>query len=298
VSIWSAIALSALATSCYQVGLVLQKIAADRLPRLGWKLEQRNAFRAFLRSPMWLSGMGIQAFGWIFFLKAVASAPVSVVQPVLGFGLALLAVFSVVVLGERLRAVEWAGIATMLAGLVLLGVSASGEPHSTAMALGLLAVVSLVSLSLLASALALGRAGRVVPLPVVLGFGAGVLIGLAALYTKGLFLSLHDGLPALGWCVFLPLMASANVAGLWVQQAGFQQGRALIVGATNAVTNKLVTILGGMIALGELLPREPALATARIAGFVAILAGTLVLARFGGEEVVADFSGEPRVPSA
>jgi uncharacterized membrane protein len=296
VSIWSAIALAAFATSCFQVGLIVQKVAADRLPRLGWTLEQRSAFRSFLRSPMWLSGIGIQTFGWIFFLKAVASAPVSVVQPVLGFGLALLAIFSVIILGESLSVVEWGGIAMMLAGLVLLGVSASGEVHAQAMALGSLAVVSVVALGLLVSALVLGRAGRVVPLPVVLGFGAGVLVGLAALYTKGLFLSLQDGLPALGWCVFLPLMMSANIAGLWVQQAGFQQGRALIVGATNAVTNKLITILGGMVALGELLPEEPALAMARIAGFVAILAGTVILARFGGEEAIADLSSE--IPSA
>ena len=32
-------------------------------------------------------------------------------------------------------------------------------------------------------------------------------------------------------------------------QAGFQQGRALIVVAMNAVTNKVVSILGGMVTL-------------------------------------------------
>jgi len=291
VSIWSAIALSVLATSCYQVGLVLQKIAADRLPRLGLGRDRRGAWRAFFRSPIWLVGTGITIVGWIAFLKAVANAPVSIVQPVLGFGLALLALFSVVVLHERLRPIEWAGIAMMLAGLVLLGVSASGEPSTASLAPGRLAAVSVVFLGLLAAAVPVGRAGALPP-PILLGFGAGTLIGLAALYTKGLFLSLESGFPLLAWLVFAPLMVGANLGGVGIQQAGFQQGRALIVVAMNAVTNKFVTIVGGMMTLGELLPVEPALAAARIAGFLAILAGTIVLARFGGEELADDVAGE------
>lgn len=288
-SIWAAIALSVIATCCYQVGMVMQKIGADRMPRLGLTLRQGNVYRAFLRSPIWLGGLAVMIAGWAFFLKAIANAPVSIVQPALGFGLALLALFSVVFLHERLRMMEWGGVALMVAGIVLLGLSGSGEaPRAAGLSLVPLVVVSLVLLAALAGAVPLGRSGRGVPLPVVLGFGAGVLIGLAALYTKGLFLSLEAGLPLLAWLVFLPSMMIANVAGIWVQQAGFQQGRALIVVAMNAVTNKVVTILGGMATLGELLPEDATLAGARVAGFVTILLGTVVLARFGGEQIAEE----------
>ena len=288
-SIWTAIGLSVLATCCYQVGMVMQKIAADRLPRLGLALRQGEVYRAFMRSPLWLGGFGVTTTGWVFFLVAIANAPVSIVQPVLGFGLALLAVFSVVFLHERLRATEWAGIVLMMAGVVLLGVSGAGEARAAGdMSLSALLAVSVVLLGGLAAAVPLGRAGRTVPLPLILGFGSGVLIGLAALYTKGFFLSLHGGLAALAWLVFLPVMLVANIAGVWVQQAGFQQGRALIVVAMNAVTNKVVTILGGVAILGESLPAEPTLAGARLVGFVTILAGTVVLARFGGEQVATE----------
>ena len=288
-SIWTAIGLSVLATCCYQVGMVMQTIAADRLPRLGLALRQGAVYRAFLRSPLWLGGFAVTTTGWVFFLKAIANAPVSIVQPVLGFGLALLALFSVIFLHERLRASAWGGIVLMMAGIVLLGVSGSGEPRAAgAMSLPALLAVSVVLLGGLAAAVPLGRSGRTVPLPLILGFGSGVLIGLGALYTKGFFLTLDGGVPALAWFVFLPFMLIANVAGVWVQQAGFQQGRALIVVAMNAVTNKVVTILGGMAILGELLPAEPTLAGARLVGFVTILAGTVVLARFGGEQVATE----------
>jgi len=43
-----------------------------------------------------------------------------------------------------------------------------------------------------------------------------------------------------------------------------------------------------MAILGELLPAEPTLAGARLVGFVTILAGTVVLARFGGEQVATE----------
>lgn len=293
-SIWAAIALSVLATCCYQIGMVMQKIAADRLPRLGLTLRQGEVYRAFLRSPVWLGGLAVTVAGWVFFLKALANAPVSIVQPALGFGLALLALFSVVFLHEQLRALEWGGVALMVAGIVLLGISSSGAPpEDAAVSLTALGVVSLVLLAVLAGTVRLGRAGRGVPLPVVLGFGAGVLIGLAALYTKGLFLSLEAGLPWVAWLVFLPLMTVANLGGVWVQQAGFQQGRALIVVAMNAVTNKVVTIVGGMATLGELLPADATLSAARLAGFATILTGTVLLARFGGEQVAAELEAGP-----
>jgi len=285
-SIWVAITLAVVATCCYQVGMVMQKIAADRMPRLELALHQPEVYGAFLRSPTWLGGLGITIAGWAFFLKAIANAPVSIVQPVLGFGLAVLAVFSVLFLHERLRPSEWVGVALMVAGIALLGISGSGEtPRGAGVSLAALLWVSFALLAVLAGSIPLGRSGRAVPLPVLLGFGAGVLIGLAALYTKGLFLSLDAGLPVLAWLVFLPLMMLGNLGGIWVQQAGFQQGRALIVVAMNAVTNKVVTILGGMAILGELLPEQTSLAAARVAGFVTILVGTVVLARFGGEQI-------------
>jgi drug/metabolite transporter (DMT)-like permease len=288
-SIWTAITLSIIATCCYQVGIVMQKLAADRMPRLELTLRQSQVYRAFLRSPTWLGGLGFMIAGWVFFLKAIANAPVSIVQPVLGFGLAILALFSVVFLHERLRPSEWVGVALMVAGIVLLGISGAGEvARSPGVSLGALLVVSVALLAALAGAILLGRSGSAVPLPIVLGFGAGVLIGLAALYTKGLFLSLEAGLPWLAWLIFLPLMTLGNIGGIWVQQAGFQQGRALIVVAMNAVTNKVVTILGAMAILGEILPEEPRLAAARVAGFVTILVGTVVLARFGGDQIAEE----------
>src|SRR5215475_412657 len=130
-SIWTAIVLALLATCCYQVGTVMQKLGADRMPRIRLGAGQRHVVRAFLRSPIWVGGLAVSACGWALFLKAIANAPVSIVQPVLGFGLCLLALFSVVFLHERLRPVEWLGIGLMVSGVVLLGISGGHEASAT-----------------------------------------------------------------------------------------------------------------------------------------------------------------------
>jgi len=298
VSVWSALALSIIATSCYQAGLVMQKIAADRLPRLALSLRQGHVYAAFVRSRLWRLGIATTTVGWICFLKALANAPVSIVQPALGAGLVLLAIISIVFLDEEVGVAEWIGIVLMVSGIVLLGVSGSGEAAgSGAVSLFGLAIVTLVSLVLVAASVPLARSRQTISAPLLLGFVAGVLIGLAALYTKGLFLSLEAGLPVLAWAVFLPLVLAGNIVGLWVEQAGFQQGRALIVVAMNAVTNKVVTIVGGMATLGEILPQDGRLAAARLAGLVAILVGTALLARFGSE-IVADRAAPSAKPVA
>lgn len=297
-SIWSAIALSIAATSCYQVGIVMQKLGADRMPRIELRLGQREVVGAFLRSPIWLGGIAVTTAGWVLFLKAIANAPVSIVQPALGFGLCLLALFSIAFLKEQLRPLEWIGTALMVGGIVLLGISGSEDAIRPASVSTVpLLAVSVALFALLAGAIPAARAGIGVPLPVVLGFAAGVLIGLGALYTKGLFLSLDASAPWLAWLVFLPLMLIANLGGVWVQQAGFQHGRALIVVAMNAVTNKVVSIVGGMAVLGELLPPDGSLAAARLVGFATILVGTVILARFAGAEIADTGGGNAAHPS-
>ena len=51
-----------------------------------------------------------------------------------------------------------------------------------------------------------------------------------------------------------------------------------------AVINKVVAIIGGMVALDEMLPEDPVKSAMRITAFIFILFGTAALARFGGAE--------------
>ena len=89
----------------------------------------------------------------------------------------------------------------------------------------------------------------------------------------------------LGFGVCLPVLIAANVVGMGVMQSGFQHGKALVVVSLEAVINKAVAIIGGMLALAETLPEDPAKSAMRVTAFVLILFGTGALARFGGAEL-------------
>lgn len=75
----------------------------------------------------WRAAMGVgllSPLGYILVLEAMAGgAPVSVVAPMRELSMMLVALFGMVLLGEKVGAARLAGCATMIAGVVLLGLS-------------------------------------------------------------------------------------------------------------------------------------------------------------------------------
>ncbi len=283
-SIWIAILLSIIGTTCMNSGLVLWKKAAVNLPEVKLGFSPKTIW-AFMTSGLWMLGFGIVIAGWVLYLIAVANAPISIIQPAIGFGLVILALFSVFYLKEEVKPREWVAVAMMILGIALLGLSADpSESEQVTLHGDLLLMVSIaVGLIILLFILLQKYFIQNMNLEVVLGIATGLVMGLAALYTKALFNCLDTGEPWLAYALFLPLVIAANFVGISIMQGGFQRGKALIIASLSAVINKIVAIIGGMVSMGEHLPEEPLLAVGRILAFIFILFGTGLLARFGGE---------------
>ena len=81
------------------MGKALQKKALSFLPRL--KMD-REVLQKYLTSRYFAAGVLADLAGGVMMLGAVANAPVSIVQPVAGCGLAILALFSHYYLKVRL----------------------------------------------------------------------------------------------------------------------------------------------------------------------------------------------------
>jgi drug/metabolite transporter (DMT)-like permease len=277
-STWSAILLAIAGTVLINFGFALQKrgatlaVTADGKPR------------GLFTVRTWRAGLGITTGGWALYFISAKFAPISIIQPALGAGLAVLALFSVFYLHEKISAVEWAAFGSMLAGIVLLGLSTGAEPPPTPPAGVLLAGFSAAMAAAAAGLFIMGRREGSVRPDVLLGLAAGLLIGIGSLHIKAMYNFDAPGVGeshALAFGACLPIIIVGNILGIVVMQYGFRRGKALVVVPVEAVLNKVVAIVGGMLALGETLPADATDAAMRIAGFALILGATGALARFG-----------------
>ncbi|KAJ0030890.1 hypothetical protein Pint_13764 [Pistacia integerrima] len=113
---WESIFLTLAATAGNNIGKVLQKKGTVILPPLSFKLK---VIRAYAVNKAWVIGFLMDIFGAMLMLRALSQAPVSVIQPVSGCGLAILSIFSHFYLKEVMNAIDWMGIT--LAGIGTIG---------------------------------------------------------------------------------------------------------------------------------------------------------------------------------
>ncbi|KAK1286444.1 hypothetical protein QJS10_CPB20g00457 [Acorus calamus] len=115
---WESICLTLIATAGNNIGKVLQKKGTVILPPLSFKLK---VIKAYASNKAWFFGFLMDILGALLMLRALSQAPVSVIQPVSGCGLAILCVFSHYYLKEVMNALDWVGI-------VLAGIGTIGNP--------------------------------------------------------------------------------------------------------------------------------------------------------------------------
>ena len=280
--------LAVLASLLMALGLLIMKSRAEVLPDArGWKVV--SGVIAWLRDFRWTMGMTIQLIGWVMYVIAVSQAPISMVAVMMQGGIALFVVFSAVTLGERARLIEWAGIAAIVVGMVLLSASLSAgasqgtiDPH---LVMGLSAVLAIVAIGSF-SRPRLARNGT------AQAIGSGIAFGLASIYTKAMTDTFEASTAQLAMRIFddpwAYAMVAANLAGMVMLQNSFHQARGIITMPLSAALSNVVPIAGGMVAFGERLPADPIAAAMRIAAFALTIAASTVLAVSEEEKLAAD----------
>lgn len=283
------VVLTVVSAVLYNSGFVAEKVAVGRMPEIH-AARSFHMVRTLASSPLWLAGFTSLLAGLCCQVVALSLAPIAVVQPVFASGIALLVVLSTVVLGERLRRSEWAGLAAVAVALVLVGLSLGSGSDRVGLAGSLDKVAAFAVPTVVAAVMAFVAATR---LPrggaALYGVSAGLLYGVATLGLKGVstIIDTHGLLPAVPAVLASPdpyVVVMFSVLGLLAFQTGLQRCRVSVVAPVSNVVSSAYLVAVGTVIFGERLPSDPARLALRLAGFAGILVGMVVLARGGGME--------------
>lgn len=286
---WEAVILTVAAAAGNNVGKVLQKEGTKGLPQL---CLDRKVIKKYGSSGKWITGVAVDVLGALLMLKAVSQAPVSVVQPVSGCGLAVLAVFSHFYLHEVMHGLDWVGVIMASLGTIVIGALAE-EQKDTKISLGR----SLLFLFWLALFFGMidcwARSGKKrhekhdegdiqlrdvdVMEELAAGLEAGACFGMSASVCKVGFMLAERGMSH--W--FVPAGIAVGIccssSGFFCQTRGLKNGRAVVVSTCAAVASIFTGVLVGLFALGESLPASTSGRLSLLLAWTLIVSGIIVL---------------------
>jgi drug/metabolite transporter (DMT)-like permease len=293
-STYIGLGLALLSTTSYNWGLIIEKQALGRLPAISGR-RIFSVVVTLLSSPRWLFGFTLMLIGLGLQVMALTLAPVTLVQPLIAAGVAIVLVLSRFVLREQLGRSQYLCVVIMAVSVIMLVASAGNASaevgHSANGAL--LAAVAFPSCiaGLLAGASAL-RAGarkhRVPVLGVSYGFATGMLYGVAALAIKalsGAILHRHGvagTFVALLSSPYLYLMGGCLAAGMLLFQIALQRCRISIVAPVSNVLGSVYFMVIGTWIFHEKLPSDPAQLGLRLGGILITCFGVVQLSRQAG----------------
>lgn len=297
-----AVLLALVATTIINYSGYMQKRELDRLPLIGSQ-KPLETIKAFIKCIPWLEAQGLQFGGTFIKAIAVGLAPLSVIQPINTAGIAVLAVLAITKLGERPSISDWVGIGTILAGLLMLGRSLIGVPTKAFSYNPFVLWFFVIFFFAVAGAsLYSGFTKKHPNAPNLIAVASGVLIGLTAVIIK------------LGWNDFgsrfwehgfrnallspyLYLIILLPIITLVLDQIAMQRGKAIIVVPITTGMSNLIPIIIGIVAMHEPMPSSAGMFLLRLASFVFIIGGSIILS-LRREEDEEDKPREPGESSA
>jgi len=241
-----------------------------------------STLRSLLASRLWVAGAALGMTGWAMHVGALSHAPLSLVQAFVAGGLVLVVPLATVGLGHRLERGERRAVFLLAASLALITLGLGQAPSHAAFAPAALAGYLAGAAALAGGLVQYGSAEFVrwhVGRAAALGLAGGILYGAADMAIKAVTtVAASGGVDTAARSPWLGAAAALTLGAFFAFQRGLQVGRAVPVIALMTAGTNVVSILGGLLVLGDPLGRTPLLEAAHVGGFLLVLASAWRLA--------------------
>ncbi len=280
-----AILLAVVASIFWGVGTAVQKHGmATSFPRIslaGFISRLPHVLGTLFTMKVWLLGLAAMIAGTGFYGMALGQGDLTQVQPVMNLTAVVATIIGVLFLGERLLAREWGGMATILAGVLIIGL-ASGEQSAHLPVFLELLLFSIVTSAVVLTILlmhSLGLSGEL-RLSLAAGLVYGLVHMLAKVATQRALVDVGEPFslarPEIWWSLAtdypIYVIFVANLLGGVLYQTAFANGRASVVAPMVTIISNLLPIVAAITIFGENLH------AAQAVGILLVMMGTGIVA--------------------
>lgn len=285
-------------TSLNFIGMTIQKKAANELPKIGQEAGLIKSAKNFLLKKEWLFGYGLNCLSVLLNSVALALAAISVVQPLYGFGLIVLVIFSHFYLKEKITRVDIVGVLAGIAGIIVIGLTAvQSEILSYTDLLekffdirGILFLSVFLGLAIISYLISEKTAKKISI--ILLTISSSIWTATSFLFYKAISSAIRDlGFVAAffgeGWIytwTFIVLIALVNAIGLAMLNIAYQNGQCVIVVPIWSSLQVVLPILAGIIVFEEWLDFSINTIIWQTIGIVIMLVSLIILAISNGKK--------------
>ncbi|MHA1155564.1 MAG: DMT family transporter [Candidatus Heimdallarchaeota archaeon] len=295
--LWAIIA-QLCSTSLNYIGMTIQKKAANELPKIGLEAGLIKSVKNFLLKKEWILGYGLNGISVILNAIALALAAMSIIQPLYGFGLIVLVIFSHFYLKEKITRIDILGVLIGIAGIITIGLTAV-QPETLSYTDLLTKFFDIRGIIFLSVFLGLAiilyliseKITRNISV-VLLTISSSIWTATSFLFYKAIASAVRDlGFVSAffgeGWLYtwsFFGLIALVSAIGLVMLNIAYQNGQCVIVVPVWSSLQVVLPILAGIIVFGEWANFSANTITGQTIGIVIMLASLIILSVSNGKK--------------
>ena len=277
-----AIFLQIFSTSVNNIGMTIQKKAANEMPKINEEAGIFRSIKNMITNKRWMFGLLLNVSSTFLAAGSLALASISLIQPIYGFGLIVLVVFTHYYMKEKITKIDIVGVIFGIIGIVIIGVTANVGPQLTYDALleKLIDIPGIIFFSVflgiaLITYIVSERTKKTISL-VFLVISSSIWTATQNIFNKAVATAVSDLGPVAaffgeGWLYswsFVALFLFVSILGVIMLNIAYQNGQCVIVIPIWTSVQVIIPVLSGIIVFNEwslYTPTEIALQTLGIA---------------------------------